>query len=338
MQTAKLVTPTSPASKRTTAPKRIVLPSGSTARCDIRHGVIAYVDGNARVQVIEGARPPREVTIGWRSPRYATGTIPPDITGLRVMLHDGQPVLAVTWQNALYSTLNPATDGPGLGVFRLDGTPIAIDYFYDAKRRSNPKDDNEYDFTKLLDVNATGRLVWKQGYTLTTCTIADLVAGRAPDRWPVEGLSWAALDDHGRVYANQGVAGYLFAPGEKTPTKIADRMGELRSFGSGVLDEELVIADGTSKALNTRAWMKAIDGKAGTFTLTTVVGKGDVLCVGPGSFKNPHLCFVQRSTGKILGVKKQQVRAFSLFLDGDTLYVFGSKQITAMAWPHDGRV
>lgn len=318
------------------APKfRAKVPFGFAAVfADINHGVLAVPDGDS-VHVFEPAKERREVSLGWRSERYLEETVPADISGLKVVLHEG-PCLAVSWRNCRSSSPN---DGPGIGLFRLDGSPIAIRYFHDAKTRSAPpKDDYVNDETELLAASLEGdKLAWLQGYSLRAISVADFVAGRDAEVWEDVSPRWAAIDERGVVYANKGVEGFIFEANKK-PKPYTDYADRLYAFHQGLLSENLLITGGKARTIDSEAWMVAVDGEAGAFTLTSAAGTGDVICVGPGSYKKPHLVFVQLSTGKVLSVKKHPGKVFTIHLVGDTLYALGERQMTSLPWPEDGQV
>lgn len=345
--------PSTTASKATTATRPIATKPSKAIKgfplafeatlSDVNHGVVAIRDGNRDLIVAGAGHERRKVVLQSSSglfPRYPSD----DINGLKVVRHQGEPCLAVSLD---------AADGPAIGLFRADGSRVAIRYVLDeATRRSNYAANKRGNLgaivrvhTKLLAVTRAGdALAWSQGSELHLITTDAFVAGKKATVYK-DDPHWATFGDDGLLYTHRTYkpnedgwyTTYATAKKEKKIIKGPGPSARLLAYDGGLINAYVVVSGGKLRPIKSKPWRKAIDPGRDDFECTTAAGTGDVVCVGPGAIREPHLCFVQLSTGKLLSTKKDFGRGGSkVYLMDDTLYVIRAKRVDSTPWPADG--
>jgi hypothetical protein len=187
------------------------------------------------------------------------------------------------------------------------------------------------------------KLAWQEGWKLHVSTVADLVAGKAPVTFSDVDVVWAAFDERGVLYAHEGIELVTFdaRSGERSVVDGATSAKTLVSWEGGLVSAAWLVRGGELTPLETRPWLRAIDGTIEddrTFTLDTAASHGAILCVGPAAYDNPHLCFVDLE-GNLLALRKRPARgSFWLFSLGNELVTVGDrdKKVIISPWPSVG--
>ena len=298
---------------------------------DAKFGFIAIRDGNQEITVFDPDRKKSKVKLAWQT--ASSRPSPPQVTMLAIVNNDG-PCLAAAWDD-------DGHDGPGIGVFRLDGTAIALRYALTEEARKAREADEDFECPTVLlrAVSLDGtKLAWKEDWSLHMSTVEAFVAGEAPLTFKDVDINWAAFDEQGVLYASDSgrLATYSMAPARSSREEDVIVPATLLPWEGGLVSSEMIIRGGDRTALDTRPWLQAILKELDehdTFTLTTAASNGAMLCVGPGNHAAPHLCFVDLEGNLIKLQKRPRKGSFSLFSSGGDLVVISDKEVTVSAWP-----
>jgi hypothetical protein len=301
---------------------------------DINHGVIAYPTGD-EFYVIEPGQDARKIELAWQSEFFLDRARPAEINGVKVVLHEGRPCLAISSNN----DGPPKSDGPAIGIYELNGSCLAIRYDFKEKARKAKKEGAyRYSHMKLIAASLEGdKIAWTEGYTLRIQTVSDFIAGREPETWDEEGLASsvysAAFALSGELYI-RNVHGVSQLNSVTKTQKLRTKADSIHAVDQGVFAEKSLITEAKTYRFDTLAWLAAVGDENGGLTIDSAVGADDILCVGPISRKNPHLCFIRASTGEVLSVEKRpNKQLFDLFLVNGSLHVVDARAIVTTPWP-----